>query len=217
MRWTEQVIFAHKNSLAQRPADRRPRLIALWEQYRNDGSSDPVVETAVELATQGNVNEVELGFYVLMDLALKDSSLCSNLSKLAHHKSASVRRDLAFYLSWELPSDITGSVFTALLRDKAASVRLKAIDTIGLRNRKGMMTELRALRERETNEKVIASLDCWLPLLENGYRVDHEQQPGCFTVTAFSRYGVASKMVEASSPDDPRILAVVEELRKHPG
>jgi hypothetical protein len=75
MSWTEQVIAAHKNSLGQQPTDRRPRLIAHWEQYRTDGISKAVVEMALELAEQGNVNEIELGFSVLMELAVNDASL----------------------------------------------------------------------------------------------------------------------------------------------
>jgi hypothetical protein len=42
---------------------------------------------------QGNANEVELGFDVLMDLALNDASLHCHLSELARHKSATVRHD----------------------------------------------------------------------------------------------------------------------------
>ena len=134
MRWTEQIIAAHKNSLAQRPADRRSTLIAHWEQYRTDGTSKPAVEMALELAEQGNANEVELGFYVLRDLAPTDPSLHCHVSELAKHKSAKVRRNLAFYLSRELPPELSKSVFAELLRDKAASVRIRAIETIGMRD-----------------------------------------------------------------------------------
>lgn len=216
MRWTEQVIEAHKNSLAQRPADRRPRLIVLWEQYRSDGMSKPAVEMALELAVQGNANEVELGFYVLMDLALNDASLHRHVSELVKHKSATVRRNLAFYLSRELPPQLSCSVFADLLRDKAASVRMRAIETIGMRDWKTMQPELHTLRSVEQSDKVIQSLDYWIPLLEAGYRVVRSQEPGRFEVTALTGRGTASRSVEASGPNDPRICAAVEELRKFP-
>jgi hypothetical protein len=214
MRWTEQVIAAHKNSLAQRPADRRPGLIALWEQYRTDGMSKTAVEMALELAVQGNANEVELGFYVLMDLALNHASLYCYISKLTKHKSATVRRNLAFYLSRELPPEFSSSVFAELLRDEAASVRIRAIETIGMRDWKTMLPDLHTVRSREHCDKVIQSLDYWIPLLEAGYRVDQSQEPGRFEVTALTGRGTASRTVEASGPDDPRIRAAVEELRK---
>jgi hypothetical protein len=216
MRWTEQVIAAHKNGLAQRPADRRPRLIALWEQYRSDGTSKPAVEMALELAGKGNANEVELGFYVLMDLALSDPNLHCHVSQLAKHKSATVRRNLAFYLSRQLPPEFSTSVFAELLRDKAASVRIKAIETIGMRDWKTMLPELHALRSREQGDKVLQSLDYWIPLLEAGFRVEPSQEPGRFEVTALTGHGIASRNVEASGPGDPRIRAAVDELRRFP-
>jgi hypothetical protein len=216
MRWTEQVIAAHKNGLAQRPADRRRGLIALWEQYRTDGMSKPAVEMALETAVQGNANEAELGFYVLMDLALNDASLHCHVSELAKHKSATVRRNLAFYMSRELPPEFSRSVFAELLRDKAASVRIRAIETIGMRDWKTMLPDLHTLRSREQSNKVIQSLNYWIPLLEAGYRVDRSQEPGRFEVTALTGRGTASRTVDASGPDDPRIRAAVEELRKFP-
>lgn len=216
MRWTEQVIAAHKNSLSQRPADRRPKLIAHWESYRSDGISKPAVEMALELAGKGNANEVELGFYVLMDLALTDPSLHCHVSQLAKHKSATVRRNLAFYLSRQLPPEISRSVFVELLRDKAASVRIKTIETIGMRDWKTMLPELHAMRSLEQGDKVIQSLDYWIPLLEAGFRAEPCQEPGRFEVTALTGHGIASRTVEASSPDDPRIRAAVEELRRFP-
>jgi hypothetical protein len=216
MRWAEQVIVAHKDSLAQRPADRRPRLIALWEQYRTDGMSTPAVEMALELAVDGNANEVELGFYVLMDLALNDASLHCRVSELVKHKSATVRRNLAFYLSRELHPDFSCSVFAELLLDKAASVRIKAIETIGMRDWKAMLPNLHTLRSHEKSDKVIQSMDYWIPLLEAGYRVEPSQDPGRFTVTALTGGGIASRTVEASGPNDPRIRAAVDGLRKFP-
>jgi hypothetical protein len=216
MRWTEKVIAAHKNNLARRPADRRPTIIALWEQYRTDGISKPAVEMALELAVQGNANEVELGFYVLMDLALNDASLRRHVSELAKHESATVRRNLAFYLSRELPSEFRSSVFAELLRDNAASVRIRAIETIGLREERTMLPDLHALRSREQSDEVIQSLDYWTPLLETGYRVDRSQEPGRFEVTTLTGRGIASRIVEASSPNDRRIRAALEELRNFP-
>ena len=140
---TEAIIAAHKKSLGRRPADRRPRLIAHWESYRSDGISQPAVEMALELAGHGNANEVELGFYVLMDLALTDTSLQCHISELAKHKSAKVRRNLAFYTSRELPPELSRSLYADLTRDKAASVRIRAIQTIGLRGSKVMLPDLR--------------------------------------------------------------------------
>jgi hypothetical protein len=216
VRWTEQVIKAHKNSLAQRPPDRRPGLIALWEQHRNDGISEPSIEMALELAVDGNTNEVELGFHVLMDLALSDACLQRHVSELTKHKSATVRRNLAFFLSREFPPEFSSSVFTELLRDKAASVRIRAIETIGMRDWKTMLPYMHTLRSHEQSDKVIQTMDYWIPLLEAGYRVDRSDQPGRFDVTALIGRGIASRTVEASSPDDPRIRAAVEELRKFP-
>ena len=216
MRWTEQVIAAHKNGLAERPADRRPQLIALWEQYRSDGTAKPAVEMALDLAGNGNANEVELGFYVLMDLALSDAALRCHVSQLAKHKSATVRRNLAFHMSRELPPEFSASVFAELLGDKAASVRIRAIETIGMRDWKAMLPDLCTLRSREQNDKVIQSLSYWVPLLEAGYRVEPSQERGRFEVTALTGRGTATRNVEASGPDDPRIYAAVEELRRFP-
>jgi hypothetical protein len=176
----------------------------------------PAVEMAIQLAEQGNANEVELGFYVLMDLALTDASLCCHVSELAKHKSATVRRKLAFYLSRELPPEFSGSVFAELLRDKAASVRIRAIETIGMRDWKTMLPDLHTLRAREQSDKVVRSLDYWIPLLEAGYRVERSNEPGRFEVTALTGRGTASRTVEAFGLDDPRIRAAVEELRRFP-
>lgn len=187
-------------------------LIAHWEQYRTDGVSKPAVEMALEFVEKGNSNEIEFGFYVLMDLALNDASLQCHVSQLAKHESATVRRNLTFYLSRELPSGFTRSVYTELLRDKTASVRTRAIETISIRDYKTMLSDLQTLRSREKSDKVIQSLDYWIPLLESGYRVDPCREPGCFVVTALTGRGTASRIVEASGPADPRIRAAVDEL-----
>lgn len=212
MRWTEQIIEAHKSHLDRRPPDRRPRLISLWEQYQRVGALQPAIDMALELATQGNSNEVELGFFMLMDLAQSDASVYRSLGELAKHKSATVRRNLAFYLAGDLPPEFTSRVFMELLRDRAASVRIKTIETIGMRNWQTMMAELRTLRSHEQSDKVIQSLDYWMPLLEFGYRVVPSQDRDRFDVTVLTGRGIASRSVEASGVDDPRILVAVEEI-----
>ncbi|HUQ68692.1 MAG TPA: hypothetical protein VM165_04165, partial [Planctomycetaceae bacterium] len=111
-------------------------------------------------------------------------------------------------------TDFPGKCSTELLEDKAASVRMRAIETIGMRDWKAMLLELRTLRSREQSDKVIQSLSYWIPLLETGYRVERFQEPGRFEVTALTGRGIASRIVEASSPNDPRIRAAVEELRR---
>ena len=99
MRWTEQVIAAHKHRLSERPPDRRGEMIARWECSRSGEGAEPAVEKALELIADGNANEEELGFYVLIDLALTEPSLGIHVSRLTSHRSATVRRSLAFYLS----------------------------------------------------------------------------------------------------------------------
>ena len=79
-----------------------------------------------------------------------------------------------------------------------------------------MLPDLRALRSREQGNKVIQSLDYWIPLLEAGYRIEPSHEPGCFEVTALTGRGTASRIVEASGPGDPRIRTAVEERRKFP-
>jgi hypothetical protein len=120
------------------------------------------------------------------------------------------------HLSRELPPEFSSSVFAELLRDKAASVRIRAIETIGMRDAKTMLPDLQTLRSREQSDPVIQSLDYWIPLLEAGYRVDRSQEPSRFEVTALTGRGTASRIVEASSPNDPRVHAAVTELRKFP-
>ena len=214
MRWTERIIAAHKRDLSERPPDRRGELIALWERLRSGGGPEPVVEKALELATDGNANEEELGFHVLMDLALTEPLLRTPVSQLAGHRSAAVRRGLAFYLSRELPAEFQSEVYRALLQDKAASVRECAIKRIGMIYFKDLLPELRALRSSERNDKVIRCLDYWIPLLEVGYRVvPATNYDGMLEVTALTGNGTATKWIKASDPHDPQILRAVEDLR----
>jgi hypothetical protein len=216
MRWTEQVIAAHKRRLSERPADQRGELIERWERSRRGRAPEPAVETALRLVADGNANEVELAFYVLMDLALTEPSLRCHVSQLAKHRLAAVRRGLAFHLSREFPPEFQNAVYGELLRDKAASVRMQTITAIGMRECKELLPELRALRSGEQNGKVIQSLDYWIPLLEVGYRVEPSEFPGMLEVTALTGHGIASTSVETTDPHDPEILRVVAELRNHP-
>jgi hypothetical protein len=216
MRWTERVIAAHKNGLSKRPPDRRGELIVRWERSRSGDGPETAVEKSLELVADGNANEVELGFYVLMDLALTESSLCRHLTELANHRSAPVRRSLAFYLSRELPPELLIAVYKTLLRDKAASVRVQAIEAIGARQYKGLLAELRALRSNEQNRKVIQSLDFWIPLLDAGYHVKPSKIPGRLEVIVATGNGIVSRSVEATDPHDPRVLRAVAELRPRP-
>jgi hypothetical protein len=216
MRWTEQVIAAHKHRLSERPPDRRGELIARWESSRSGEGSEPTVEKALELVADGNANEVELGFYVLTDLAITEPSLGIHVSRLTCHRSASVRRSLAFYLSRAFPPAFQSAVYGTLLRDKAASVRAQTIEAIGMRYFKDLLPELRASRSGERNGKVIEALDYWIPLLEVGYRVEPSLTPGMLQVTALTGHGIASKNVKTADPNDPQILRAVEELRSSP-
>ena len=209
---TAEIIAAHKDSLTERPPDRRAELIACWESYRRGGVPRPVVELALQLV-DGNVNEVELAFYTLMDLALADHSLFCHVRQLAKHRSAVVRRSLAFYLSREFPSEACRSVYDDLLGDKAASVRVRTIESICMREYKWMLPALDALRSKDKNSKVVNSLDYWIPLLAVGYRVDPTEEPGRLRVTALTGNGVAATTVEARDADDPRITAMVSQLR----
>jgi hypothetical protein len=216
MRWTEQVITAHKNRLSERPPDRRGALIAIWEHARSGTSLEPAVEAALELVSDGNANEVELGFYVLMDLALTDPSLRSYVSQLVSHRSAKVRSGLAFHLSRSFPPEFQSMVYGALLRDKAASVRTQTVRRIGMLYFKALLPELHALRATERNARVMEELDYWIPLLELGYCVKPALTAGMLEVTALTGRGVASRNVLATDPHDPQILRVVEELRNCP-
>jgi hypothetical protein len=216
MRWIERVIDAHKRHLSERPPDRRGELIARWERSRSGSGPEPVVEKALELVAVGNANEKELGFNVLMDLALTEPSLRTHVCQLTSHRSAAVRRGLAFYLSRELPAEFQTAVYGALLRDKAASVRVQAITRIGMIYFKDLLPELRGLRLSERNDKVIRELDYWIPLLEVGYRVKPARTPGMLEVTVLTGNGIASTLVKSTDPQDPRILHVVEKLRSHP-
>jgi hypothetical protein len=213
MRWTEQVILAHRDRLSQRPPDRREELIARWEQARSGAGPQPAIEKARELLTDGNNNETELGFHVLMDLALTEPSLRTHVSQLASHRSAAVRRKLAFYLSRALPPEFHTAVYGTLLRDKAGSVRVQTITRIGMLNFKCLLPELRSLRAVERNGKVIQELDYWIPLLEAGYRVEPSPTPGMLEVTVLTGNGIASMEVKATGPHDPRIRRAVKELR----
>lgn len=151
-----------------------------------------------------------------MDLALNHPSLSTHVSQLAHHRSAAVRRGLAFYLSRSFPLEFQIAVYRTLLQDKAASVRISTITSIGMLYLKDLLPELRTLRSTERNIKVIESLDYWVPLLETGYRVELSQTPGTLLVTALTGNGIASKNVKTTDPNDPLILHAVEELRSRP-
>jgi hypothetical protein len=216
MRWTERIILAHKEGLSKRPPDRRGELITHWERSRSGDSPEPAVEKGLELVTDGNANEVELGFYALMDLALTEPSLRAHVSQLAHHRSAAVRSRLAFHLSRSFPPEFQTAVYGTLLRDKAASVRVQTITRIGMTYFTALLPELHALRATERNAKVIEALDYWAPLLETGYRVEPSQTPGMLLVTALTGNGIASQNVQTMDPNNPLILRAVEELRNRP-
>jgi len=216
MRWTERVIAAHKRDLSKRAPDRRGELIARWEHSRIGDSPEPAVEKALELVEDGNANERELGFYVLMDLALGEPSLCAHVSELARNRSARVRGGLAYHLSRSFPLEFQSTVYGTLLRDKAPSVRVQSITRIGMISFKALLPELHALRVTERNRKVIQALEYWIPLLEVGFRVDASPTPGMLEVTALTGNGIAFRSVEATDPRDPKILRAVQELRSRP-
>lgn len=216
MHWAERIIAVHKDSLSKGSPDRRGELIARWERSRSGNSPLPAIEMALQRVADGNVNERELAFYVLMDVALTEPSLRCHISQLTNHRSASVRRGLAFHLSRRFPVEFKCEIYGALLPDKAASVRVQTIHRIGMREFKAMLPELRTLRSSERNSKVIESLDYWIPLLEVGYRVEPSAIPGMLAVTALTGHGTASTNVKTTDPQDPLIRRVVAELRNRP-
>jgi hypothetical protein len=209
-------IEAHEQDLAQHPGDRRAGLIELWKQFRRGSPAGPVIKLSLEVIEDGTVNEVELGFSMLMGLGLTDASLLSHLRALANHRSSKVRHRLAFHLSRALPEDFCAEVYRELLQDKAATVRARTIQSIGLRGFKPVLADLRALRSAEQNPKVIQALDFWIPLLETGYRVDPSPHPGKLNITALIRSGIASRLLETDDPSDARIPQLVAELRSLP-
>jgi len=204
----DDVIAAHKNSLKDRRPDRRGPLISLWEQSQAGHGADAAVKAALQLV-DGNANEVELAFYVLKSLAIVDPSRFSHLFELTEHRSAKVRQSLAFYI----PCEFAPEVFRKLLEDKAASVRQKAIESIGMRSQKELLPELNVLRSNEKHEKVKQSLDYWIPLLEVGYRIEPDTSSSRMRITALTGRGIVSRTVDLMDPSDPQILSVVEELK----
>ncbi len=211
-----EAIEAHERDPSLAPGDKRATLLERWKQFHRGGPSEPVINMALQVVEDGRVNEVTLAFYVLMDLGIADASLLSHLRALARHRSSKVRHRLAYYLSRELPHQFRAEVYRQLLRDKAASVRARTIQSIGLRGFQPVLPDLRALRSTEGNAKVVQALDFWIPLLETGYRVDPSPHPGRLEITTLIRSGIASRTLETDDPSDPRIPQLVAELRSLP-
>jgi hypothetical protein len=212
MSWSEQVIAAHERSISK-SRDRRALLLQSWKQFCEDRIPDAAVDLACQLVS-GNANEVELGFHVLNALCHADASLQCHLVALTTHGSAKVRSDLAFYLANEFSQELEGTIFRRLLHDKAASVRVQAIESIGGRAYEWMLSDLIALRSTETNHKVLRSLDFWIPLLRDGYRVEPSPDQTELTVTVLTSRGTSSKILDSTDLNDPRIQRLVEELRE---
>jgi hypothetical protein len=57
-------------------------------------------------------------------------------------------------------------------------------------------------------------LDSWIPLLRDGYQVEPSPDPTHLTVTVLTARGTASKILNSTDPNDPRIQRLVEELRE---
>lgn len=212
MRWTEEVIIGYKNTNSERLPDSCRDLVASWERSRRGEPADPTVERALELMADGSAAETELGFYVLMDLALNEPSLCSHVKRLTSHRSAAVRRGLVFHLSGDFPTEFQNEICRTLLRDKAASVRVQTISRIGMLYVKELLPDLCALQATERDQKVIESLKYWIPAMEIGYHVQRSPTPGMLLVTALTGNGTVSKNVQTEDPRDPCILRAVEEL-----
>jgi hypothetical protein len=213
MNWIQQVIGAHERDLAKRPDKRREELIGKWRGYQTDGLAQPAIDLAIQLAEDGTANESELGFYILMDLGLSDASLLYPLRQLTMHRSSKVRRGLAFYLTREFPTQFCAEIYRELLNDKAASVRARAIECIGIHELKSLLPELQAMRSTEQNQNVVKSLDYWIPLIEIGYRVEFLPIPGQLVITALINGSTPSTTLETNDPCDPRISNIVAELR----
>ena len=216
MSWIKKAIEAHEQDIAKCQVDRRGSLLELWRQERSLDSAKRVLDLATELIDGGNANEVELGFYVIFDLCLADAAMLSDLRDLGNHRSAKVRRALAFFLSRELPRDYCAELYGKLLRDKAASVRTRTIKSIGMHSFRELLPDLRALHKAEQNLKVLATLEYWIPLLDDGYRVEASSDPTRLTVTALTDRGIASRTVATSDPEDRRIRDAITELRNIP-
>ncbi len=211
-----EAIEAHERDPSLAPGDKRAALLERWKQFHQGGPSEPAIALALQVVEDGTANEVALAFYILMDLGMADASLLSRLGALARHRSAKVRHRLAYYLSRELPRPFCAEVYRELLHDKAASVRTRTIQSIGLRGFQPVLPDLRALLSTEQNAKVLQALDFWIPLLETGYRVDPSPHPGMLEITTLTRSGIASRALETDDPSDPRIPRVVAELRSLP-
>jgi hypothetical protein len=212
MSWSERVIAAHERSISK-SRDRRALLLQSWRQFCEDRIPDSALDLACQLVS-GNANEVELGFHVLNALCLTDTTLQCHLIALTTHRSAKVRGSLAFYLTNEFSRELEDTIFRRLLHDKVASVRVQAIGAIGGRAANWLLSDLTALRSTETNHKVLRSLDFWIPLLRNGYRVEPSPDHTHLTVTVLTGRGTSSKILNSTDPNDPRIQRLVEELRE---
>ncbi len=209
-----QLIEAHERDVSRRYADRRGELIEHWRHWRRGNSAAPASNLAIQFVADGTVNEVQLGFYVLMDICLADARFLPELLGLANHRSVKVRRGLAFYLSEDFPSEFRADVYRELLRDKAASVRVRTVQSIGMRAFGKTLGDLHKLRSAEKNAKVIEALAYWIPLLEKGYRIDTSPHAGRLTVTALTGEGIASTTLETNDSCDPRIPKLVAQLRR---
>ena len=121
---------------------------------------------------------------------------------------------MAFYLANEFSQELKGTIFRRLLHDKAALVRVQAIEAIGGRAANWMLSDLTTLRSTEMNHKVLRSLDSWIPLLRDGYLVEPSPDQTHLTVTVLTGRGTASKILNSTDPNDPRIQRLVEELRE---
>jgi len=74
MSWSDQVIAAHERNISN-SGEGRALLIQCWKQFCEHQTAEPAIDLAHHLISDGNANEVELGFHVLNALGLGDTSL----------------------------------------------------------------------------------------------------------------------------------------------
>lgn len=211
MSWSEQVIAAHQRALTEKDA-KRAALLASWNAFRRCGEADQTINQALKLVSEGGANEVELAFHVLLAIGFQEPELWLHLLNLCQHKSVKVRSSLAFYAGPQLPVEQQTALYGALLADKAASVRIKTVQQIGMHALNEWAPYLQRMRDSEKATKVIDALNFWIPLLTDGFRT--EVAAGGINITVSTRRGISSQFVTVEDPNDPRVLEVVREMKQ---
>ena len=206
---------------AQEPSDRLElahNAIDCFQQCEiNDHFTAAELAPIIEAAVSRYKFVFETGGALLVALARRNSVAQQALLRMASDRKVTARFHAVAFLERSLPERLCAKIIELALSDTSPKVRCMGVQRAEELKFSSFVSQLEQMLETESHPDVVRSLECHLPVLRDGYRLEPSLDGTGYNLTFRSDRGsFGGPYIPKEKCNKEYIEHVIEERRKKP-